>query len=44
MSNITQKLSKMALFKEGNKVLHVDSKEHGFIVTVKPPSRGAHQY
>lgn len=33
----------MALFKEGDKVLHVDSKEHGFIVTVKPPRRGGHQ-
>ena len=33
----------MALFREGDKVLHVDSKEHGFIVTVKPPRRGGHQ-
>lgn len=33
----------MALFKEGDKVLHVDSKEHGFIVTVKPAGRGGHQ-
>lgn len=33
----------MALFKEGDKVLHVDSKEHGFIVTVKPARRGGHQ-
>lgn len=33
----------MALFKEGDKVLHVDSREHGFIVSVKPPCRGGHQ-
>lgn len=33
----------MALFKEGDKVLHIDSKEQGFIVTVKPPRRGGHQ-
>lgn len=33
----------MVQFKEGDKVLHVDSKEHRFIVAVNPPRRGGHQ-
>ena len=34
----------MTLIKEGDKVLHIDSKEHGFIVTEKPPRRGGLLY